>query len=263
MMRPTDLFEEYHTNGYCCIDWETSADSLELRSNVNIIVDKYFKATSKWAELDTAEFHRHCLRCQDEIQDLSFQQRFLEIHRDILEKITGITSVFHESVIFLRAVRPSKKIDQDESLGFHRETMYSDSKEQTSKAHNIWIPLTEVFECNAVRYYEGSHKIPDSSLEIVDDLEAPRVSKGSAGHRLGNLYSPKKIDSPIEGYPVRIMSPKEGQFALFSAMTVHGGGKNTGNELRLSLSMALIDKNDIVDNKSYIAAGGRPHYVSL
>jgi hypothetical protein len=141
--------------------------------------------------------------------------------------------------------------------------MYSDSKEQTSKAHNIWIPLTEVSEHNAVRYYEGSHKIPDGNLVIVDDLDAPRVSKGSAGHRLGNLYRPKKIDSPIKGYPVRMMLPNKRQFALFSAMTVHGGGKNKGNELRLSLSMALIDMDDIIHNKPYTAAGGSPHYLPL
>ena len=257
------LSGEYHANGYCCINWETSKDSLKLRSEVSAIVDRYFNETNTWAEFDTDEFHRYCLRCQDEIQGISFQQRFLEMHKDILKEVTGMSLICHESVIFLRAVRPSKKLDHDESLGFHRETMYSDSKDQTSKAHNIWIPLTEVYECSAVRYYEGSHKILDRDLKVVNDIEAPRVSKGSAGHKLGNLYSPKKIVSPIEGYPLKLMMPSVGQFSLFSAMTVHGGGKNMGDELRLSLSMALIDKGEIVDNKPYAAADGQPHYVSL
>lgn len=254
---------EYSANGYCCLDWENSKSSLRLRSEVNELIDSYFGETSRWSCLDADAFHIYCLECQDRIQRLSFQQRFLEMHRSKLERVTGISSICHESVVFLRAIRPANRLNHDESLGFHRETMYSDSKEQTSKAHNIWIPLTEVLECNAVRYFEGSHKIRDEDLVIVDDLEAPRVRKGSAGHKLGNLYNPKKIDSVIEGYSLRLMMPKNNQFSLFSAMTVHGGGKNRGSKLRLSLSMALIDKTDISDNKPYIAANGDPHYVSL
>ena len=53
------------------------------------------------------------------------------------------------------------------------------------------------------------------------------------------------------------------EFALFSAMTIHGGGVNRSSQLRLSLSMAPIDSDAIVDNKKYTAALGEPHYSSL
>ena len=37
------------------------------------------------------------------------------------------------------------------------------------------------------------------------------------------------------------MLPTLNQFALFSAMTVHGAGVNNSDKIRLSLSMAMID----------------------
>jgi len=262
-MATSHLTDKYKKNGYCTLGWSSCRQSIALRSELASLIDAYFGLRVLWDSLEIEAFHEYCLECQDEIRRISFQERFLEIHKRDLLSVTGISSLYHESVVFLRAVRPCSNQKSDDSLGFHRETMYSDSKIQTSKAHNIWIPLTKVSETNAVKYYEGSHKIPDAELEIGYDSTAPRVMKGSAGHKLGNLYSPKTIISALDRRLLRLMMPNKDEYSLFSAMTIHGGGRNEGTEIRLSLSMAVIEASEIEVNKPYIAADGRPHYVSL
>jgi hypothetical protein len=152
---------------------------------------------------------------------------------------------------------------KNDNVGFHRETMFSDNPNQTSRAHNIWVPITPVTEKSAVRYFEGSQLIPDSELEIIEDKYANRVSRGSFGHKLGMLYYPKTIWNIPPLSSSRFMLPTLNEFSLFSAMTIHGSGVNNSNSIRLSLSMAIIDKDDIVYNKPYQAAGGNPHYVSI
>lgn len=77
------------------------------------------------------------------------------------------------------------------------------------------------------------------------------------------LYKPKVIRNlPTQTSPLSI-EPSLEQFALFSAMTLHGAGVNNSNSLRLSLTMAVIDQSSISDNKKYTASNGQPHYVPL
>ena len=177
--------------------------------------------------------------------------------------MSGIKNLYHESVIFLRAIRPTKSSVKSDNVGLHRETMFSDAKLQTSKAHNIWIPLSPVTKKNAVKYYQGSHNIDDNELSYTEDRSSQAVVKGSYGHKLGMLYKPMRINSRLPAENQRDMDPKMDEFALFSAMTIHGGGVNRSSQLRLSLSMATIDSDAIVDNKKYTAALGEPHYSSL
>ena len=139
--------------------------------------------------------------------------------------------------------------------------MFTDSPLQTSHAHNIWFPLTETTPQSAVKYYPTSHLIPDEDLDWSEDLLAPRVERGSFGHKLGMLYKPKSIRNLPGHIKAKNILPSLNEFALFSAMTLHGAGVNNSSSIRLSLTMATIDPSHITDNKSYTASGGLPHYV--
>ena len=141
--------------------------------------------------------------------------------------------------------------------------MYSDTPQQTARAHNMWIPLTIPTEETAVRYFPSSHLIPDELLTWNVDKTPKYITKGSYGHKLGSAYKPKSITKGLENLNVRKMLPTLNQFSLFSAMTVHGAGVNNSDQIRLSLSMAMIDSSQISYNKPYLAANGRPHYSKL
>ena len=103
--------------------------------------------------------------------------------------------------------------------------------------------------------------VPDSELEWIVDESAPRVKKGSFGHKLGMLYKPKVIKNLPSHLKSQNILPSMNQFALFSAMTLHGAGINNSSSVRLSLTMATIDPCYITDNKKYTASNGQPHYI--
>lgn len=252
----------YSKNGYTTVPQSVDAVYKLLMHEVGQIINHYFSDTKVWASLSSSDFYSYCFKCQQEINNLNFQSVFIQSHENILSSITGMSDIWHESVVFLRAIRPLASTPTLDNVGLHRETMYTDSPVQTSLAHNIWIPLTSITQENAVRYVPGSHLIPDHDLEWTDDLEANSVAKGSDGHKLGMLYKPRKITSNLSHLAVSYMLPSLDEFCLFSAMTLHGAGKNCTDNLRISLSMATIDKSVIETNKAYQASNGKPHYIA-
>lgn len=263
-MCPKPSADLYRRQGYAIVDNNISTKQAKCNETISFLLDEYFLADSqKWSSMKSEEFHEYTYECQKEIIATGIQDTFLLDNEDIITSLTGISTLYRESTFFLRAIRPKIKAGVEDNLGFHRETMFTDSPQQTSKAHNIWIPLTSPNKDTAVRLIPGSNQIPDSALVFSEDSQAPRVERGSYGHKLGMLYKPKKIDK-LEKTGISVpMMPKVSQFCLFSAMTIHGAGKNDSQDIRLSLSMAVIDRDDIQHNKSYIASGGQPHYVPL
>ena len=251
--------QNYSTEGFACIDWSISSAVQELRSSVDSILWKYFYSSDHWKSMSSIAFDQYAYECQSEINSIGFQKRFLSAHCNIIKAYTNISALSHESVVFLRAIRPLADVNRVENIDFHRETMYTNSPVQTSTAHNIWIPLNPCTKGNALMYYPSSHLIPDKEL-VFSYPKASYVQKGSFGHKTGKPYAPKSILSGLEGLSPSPMLPSPDQFCLFSAMTIHGGGVNRSEDIRLSLSMALIDSDNITDNKQYIAANGSPHY---
>ena len=87
-----------------------------------------------------------------------------------------------QNEMYLRAQRPQL---EGQAVGWHRECMYGCPKE----AYNVWIPVMNCTEENAVRFVPGSASIRDEEIEIVQDI-SPDVRRGSPGHRIGLLYAP-------------------------------------------------------------------------
>lgn len=253
----------YQKYGYLNLDLSHSTRMQNLKSEVDNLIKETFFINKEWELMSTKDFHKYSYECQQKINNMDFQSIFLEENHERISNVTGMKTIFHESVVFLRAVRPSKATKSHDNIGFHRETMYSDSPQQTAKAHNMWIPLTEPTEETAVRYFPTSHLISDEKITWEVDHTPTSITKGSYGHKLGSAYKPKSITKGLEHLNESKMLPKLNQFALFSAMTVHGAGVNNSDQIRLSLSMAMIDSKQITYNKPYTAANGRPHYSKL
>ncbi len=259
----SSLKSNYERFGYLNLDFCDSARMQNLKSEVDNLIEETFFISKEWEFMHTKDFHKYAYDCQVKINKLDYQKIVLEENYEMISYITGMKNICHESVVFLRAVRPNKKTKSNDNIGFHRETMYSDSPQQTARAHNMWIPLTIPTEETAVRYFPTSHLIPDELLSWNVDETPNSITKGSYGHKLGSAYKPKSITKGLENLDEFKMLPTLNQFALFSAMTVHGAGVNNSDKIRLSLSMAMIDSNQITYNKPYTAANGRPHYSKL
>lgn len=263
MINYEQLKSDYEISGSVNIPKINCEETVQLDFELNQIISKFFYDIDTWKNMCSDDYYSYCYKCQEQINQIDYQTRFLNINKESLIKISSMKDIWHESLIFLRAIRPKKLLNKAENIGFHRETMYTNSPVQTSKCHNIWVPISKVTSKTAVQYYPKSQKIPDSDLFWEDDKLAYRIPKGSKAHGMGMFYKPKKILKGLENLEYIPMLPKQNEFVLFSAMTVHGAGENNSDSIRLSLSMATIESDEINDNKSYLAAKGKPHYKAL
>ena len=226
------------------------------------VVDRHFPIgeEDRFNRMSVGEFHECVYAAQRDINSGNIQDRIYQHEKSAFEREIG-QSLMRESVCFLRAVRPSKKdATKSEAVGLHRETMYSDSPHEISHCVNMWFPIRGVNENSSLKYIPNSHKVPDADLEVAVDEEGPRVGKHSTGHKLGFLYSPKKIVGGVDTQSLSTFKVGYGEYVLFSSMLIHGGAANHGSEIRFSLSMAIIPQVNVVVNKSYFAAGGKSHY---
>ena len=265
----TGLNQEFKKNGFVVCDMTTQTES--LMNECRDLVHHYFSCeTEYYAGLGRSEFHKISYECQLAINSINFQKRFLLLEQNNIEQLIDYKSLFHESVIFLRSVRPNllddhgRKSKSAEYLGIHRETMYSDNPEQISRAINLWIPLENCTENSTLCFIPNSHQIQDQELNWIASYNDPRnVEKGSIGHKLGNLYLNKEITSGFNPDTLRRFAHNKNQYILFSPLLLHGGSLNTTSSIRQSLSMALINESNISFNKKYTAANGMPHYTSF
>ena len=172
-MHMTNLKAKYIEDGYVNVKKSTSQEALDLEAKVQSLIRSYFSDEQKWSGLKNDDFHQYCYKCQKQINEFDYQKIFLKENAEAIKEISGIKNLYHESVIFLRAIRPSKTSLKSDNVGLHRETMFSDAKIQTSKAHNIWIPLSPVTKLNAVKYYRGSHRsmIMNSLILRINQLK--------------------------------------------------------------------------------------------
>ena len=240
-------------------------DEKSIIDEVKNCIHRYFYNNPKnlrWShELSKEDFHGLTLDCQNKINDLGIQEKIYESESKYINSICE-DEILHESVCFLRAIRPDKSSDKKEAVDYHRETMYSDD-EHTLHAINMWMPILNVNHETSLKYIPSSHLIDDKDIVVKNDDEASRVKKGSTGHKLGFLYAPKKIMSGVDfNKAERIKFPSYG-YACFSAMLVHGGGNNNSQDIRFALSIGLLPKSKAKNIKPFTAADGKPQFVEF
>jgi len=240
-------------------------ENKSILKQVRDCIKEFFYSDSsnlRWShELSKEDFHELTLNCQNKINEIGVQQKIFKSEEKFLKNICD-DEILHESVCFLRAIRPANSSLTNEAVDYHRETMYSDDS-HTTKAINIWIPILNVNHETSLRYIPSSHLVDDKDIIVQEDKVASRVEKGSTGHKLGFLYAPKKIISGVNfNNAERIKFPDDG-YACFSAMLVHGGGNNTSNDIRFALSIGLLPKSSAKGIKPFTAANGKPQFVEF
>jgi ectoine hydroxylase-related dioxygenase (phytanoyl-CoA dioxygenase family) len=252
---------DYQDNGCIITKMEDPSILLEVKK----MIDSHFNAsTSTYVEMTKEEFQDYAIKCQEKLQSLQVQNELIKSDRSLIASILGGRNIFHESVCFLRAVRPMSPNVGIEAPDFHRETFYSDHPETTKLVLNTWIPILNVSDNNTLRYVPKSHLIPDEDIDREYDESYPgKVDKFSSGHKMGFFWKPKKIISGIDlSNPAKMHFPSElGYYAAFSSMTIHGGAYNYSDKIRFVIGFGLINGDKIPENKNFFAAGGLDHFI--
>lgn len=250
MMIDRDLLHEYKEDGAVV---PVMADLAIANDVLNIINEHFYHSITEYCAMSRDDFLSYAYECQDKINELNIQHRFIKSELPLLSEIAGGKDLCHQSICFLRVVRPASIVGE-EAADFHRETFYSDSPETTKHAINIWIPIKNVNDKNTLQYIKGSHLISDEEIKVEEIGKG--VEKFSTGHKMGFFWNQKR---PVSGVstnnPSKFQFPKGlGSYALFSSMTVHGNAQNLSDNLRFVIGFAIIRKSNIVFNKQSFAS---------
>jgi hypothetical protein len=253
---------EYKANGCVITKMEDPSILIEVRA----LVQSHFNAPiANYINMSRNEFQDYAIECQEKLQALKIQNELIKSDRSLISDILDGDNIFHESVCFLRAVRPMSPKVTIEAPDFHRETFYSDHPETTKLVLNTWIPISNVNDSNTLQYIPGSHLIPDEDIRREYDESFPgKVDKFSSGHKMGFFWKPKKIIAGVDlSSPRKMHFPSElGCYAAFSSMTVHGSAHNYTNNIRFAIGFGLINGDRMPANKNFFAAGGLDHFIA-
>jgi len=221
-----------------------------LIEEMESIVSFYFgRPTDYYVQMETSKYTTLVADAQDELNKRALARRLAADRHDVLRAILGSERIMVQSHLYLRATRPMRS--GQESVGWHRESFYGSSVET---AVNFWLPIINVTIENTLLYVPDSHLIPDEVI-VTENEEDPTVQRGSAAHRIGLLYSPKRILSGVDFSTQRPFIAFPGEAAIFSGQLIHGAAVNRSDKIRFSADFRLIAAENLRTNKWHFASG--------
>ncbi len=222
-----------------------------LLTKLKEVVGAFFgEPISHYAAMDADGYRSLVVAAQDEINRCHMPRRLAEDRREELSAILGTTDIMLQTNLYLRATRPGITGTQ-EHIGWHRESFYGPDM---GASVNFWMPIENVSADNAMRYVPESHLIPDEAIETHQE-DDQSVARFSTGHRIGLLYSPKRIVRGVDFSCQRALLVTEGDVAIFSGALIHGAAENRSNELRFSVDFRLIAAENLMVSKQHFASG--------
>jgi Phytanoyl-CoA dioxygenase (PhyH) len=228
----------------------TRLGNRSLLEEMQSAVQFYFgRPPDYYVQMETSSYTALVAEAQDELNRRCIARRLADDRRDILSAILGSDRIMVQSHLYLRATRPMR--GGQESVGWHRESFYGSSVET---AVNFWVPIRNVTIENTLLYVTDSHLIPDEAI-VTKGEEDPTVQRGSAAHRIGLLYSPKRIVSGVDFSIQRPFVVLPGEAAIFSGQLIHGAAVNRSNKIRFSADLRLIAAENLRTNKWHFASG--------
>lgn len=215
------------------------------------IVGYYFgRSVEEYVAMDGGAYQALVAEAQDEVNRRQMTRRLAEDRRAELTRILGTDAIMIQTNLYLRATRPKAGGGQ-EHIGFHRESFYGPD---LIASVNLWMPIQNVTVDNAVRYVPDSHLIPDEAIKTVSE-DGGGVVRFSAGHRIGLLYSPKRIVEGVDLDNHRPLVVVPGEIAIFSGALIHGAAENRSHHLRFSVDFRVIAEDNLTTAKEHFTSG--------
>jgi hypothetical protein len=232
----------------------------DVLKSFTAILDEYFPLdVSYYQQMPIAEYRRIVLNAQNEMNRINGSDLVSKSILGELLQFVDASEVLIQSNLYLRAARPDR-LGMEESIGWHRESFYG--PEMTAAA-NVWTPLRGVTERNTIRYIPGSSVISDDDIETVAE-PSQHTERFSDGHRIGFLYSPKKIVKGVDLSRHQPLPVNIGQTAIFDGSLVHGAAVNQTEGIRFSIDFRAIAAHKYSDSHKKIHfASGRAYFRSI
>lgn len=224
-------------------------------AEMRAIVAWYFKKRD-WIDADADDYRALVARAQDALNNMRHAHLIARSIYPQIAELVGSQDIMIQSNLYLRAARP--KQGGQEAVGWHRESMYGCQLQ----ALNVWMPIANVTRDNSIRFVPGSAAIPDDELQLSED-DAAGVGKGSAGHKIGLLYAPKRIVGGVDFSTARTFDLGEGELAIFPSNLIHGAARNDTDKIRFSIDFRVIATQHVGKQKKSFAGDGKNFFVPL
>lgn len=226
-------------------------DDRSVLDELRGIVGYYFgRPVEDYVAMEGAAYQALVAEAQDEVNRRQVTRKLAEDRRADLVSILGTDAIMIQTNLYLRATRPKSGGGQ-EHIGFHRESFYGPD---LIASVNLWMPIQNVTVDNAMRYVPDSHLIADEAIKTVSE-DGGGVVRFSAGHRIGLLYSPKRIVEGVDLDNHKPLVAVPGEIAIFSGALIHGAAENRSPHLRFSVDFRVIAEDNLTTAKDHFASG--------
>ena len=217
------------------------------------IINNYFSENDIiYNKISNENFREIVLSAQKEINEKNITREIvIQIYKDLINYLENDNFLI-QSNSYLRASRPIEK--SNDSIGWHRENFYAPNAD---KYVNVWTPINGVNELNTVKFIPNSQNIKNEDI-ITENVDDEVTKKFSSGHKIGLMYSPKKIISGVNLNLAKPMVVPYHSSSIFSGNLVHGAAINKSNSIRFSIDFRVISEkyyDENLNKKKHFASG--------
>ncbi len=217
------------------------------------IINNYFSENeSFYNKISNENFREIVLSAQKKINENNITREIIiQIYEDLLNYLENDKFLI-QSNSYLRVSRPIPK--SNDSIGWHRENFYAPNAD---KYINVWTPISGVNELNTIKFIPNSQNIKNEDI-ITENVDDEVTKKFSSGHKIGLMYSPKKIISGVNLNLAKPMIVPYYSSSIFSGNLVHGAAINKSNSIRFSIDFRVISEkyyDENLNKKKHFASG--------
>tara|TARA_Y100000748_G_scaffold302422_1_gene304629 strand:+ start:19142 stop:19936 length:795 start_codon:yes stop_codon:yes gene_type:complete len=234
------------------------SDSSIVNNMAELVQSNFTDTDENYASMDLSEYRQNVLELQEKLCELEYNRKIAETIQDHIRQELDEEDFFIQTNTYLRAARPLTVNPEIEAIGWHRETFYGPNME---KSYNIWTPILNVSDENTLRFIPKSQLIPDNKIKTSQHDEET-TPKGSASHKIGYQYSPKKIVSGVDLNHSEKMIVPNNCSSIFPGNLIHGAGTNLDRKIRFSTDFRILPKSayDIKKNKQFHLSSEKPYF---
>lgn len=206
-------------------------------------------------KLNEKDYYKEILNFQKQINERLSTSKFFDIYKDFFFKIYQEKDFSIQHYFYLRAVKP-KKNKNFEPISFHRESFQGPS--YFKKIYNIWIPILNCNNENAIKFYPKSHRFLKNK-DFKFKIKKTGIIKGSDAHQTGLLYKNRELVFKRKINKKKLF--KKNHIILFFGELIHGNGENFTNKIRFSIDARFILKKHMKKNHVQ-SSTGKEYFIS-
>jgi len=224
-----------------------------------LIKEFFIESDDFYIKMSSEEFRELIVKAQKKMNDENITNKIIiNIYNDLVDYLKTDQFLI-QSNLYLRVSRPHN--NTNDSIGWHRENFYAPNADNYI---NVWTPIEGVNEFNTIKYIPESQHIKNEDIKTIN-INDKLTKKYSVGHKIGLMYSPKKILSGINFEQQKPMIVPYYSSSIFSGNLIHGAAQNNSKTTRFSLDFRIIDERFYNKelNKQHHFASGKEYFMKF